>query len=174
MKPMQKSVFLFDGAIGVGKSTLGRSVAAKLGFGFIDGDDLSGPGHWFCSSLATSRKIVGASVKALSGRAGVIVAYPVRCTNWLFFLRTFERMGISCHCIGLVADSGAIESRDRRLSTGECARSREMISQGYGRRRFSDLILRTDDADFEATCEHLAEIVRQLSVGLYGPRRCRS
>lgn len=164
-QPMQKSVFLFDGPIGVGKTILGRIVSAKLNFGFVDGDDLSAPGHWLRSVLRTSREIVESSEKALRTHEGVIVAYPVRCANWLFFLRNFERIGIAVYCVGLIADSEGIEMRDRKLSAGERARSREMISQGYGQRFFSDLTIRTDEADFDATCQRLAESVRQLAGG---------
>lgn len=160
---MRKSVFFLDGSIGVGKTTLGPLAASRLGFGFIDGDDLSGPGHWLRSSLTTSRRIVVASKSALQNHAGLIVSYPLRCTNWLYFCRTFEREGIACYCVGLIADSSAIETPARRLSASERARSREMISQGYGRRPFSAIIIHTDAADLYTTCDYLIDDIRRLA-----------
>lgn len=87
----------------------------------------------------------------------------MRCTSWVFFHKTFARMSVTCYCVGLIADSGAIESRERRLSAGEIARSREMIKQGYGQRPFCDIIIHTDDADFDVTCQRLIEDVRLLA-----------
>lgn len=159
---MQRAVILLDGPIGVGKTSLGRAVAASLAFGFIDGDDHSAPGHWLHSILRTSRKIVSASEHALRAHPAAIVSHPLRCTNWVFFSQTFARMGISCHCIGLMADITAISARGRKLDAGELTRSAEMIAQGYGQRSFSSIHLRTDEASFDQTCQRLADKIRQV------------
>jgi len=158
---MQKTVLLLDGPIGAGKTSLGRECASRLGFAFIDGDDhCAGP--WLRSVLTASRSIAAASLEALEDRAAVIVAYPVRCTNWVFYSRTFERSGITCRCIGLIADPNHIATRERILSAAELARSAEMIGEGYGQRTFSDLILRTDEAGFDETSERLTRAIRHL------------
>jgi hypothetical protein len=160
---MRKSVVLLDGPVGVGKSTLGRAAASQLDFGFIDGDDFSRPGHWLRSILQNSRAIVSASEESLRTYPAVIVAYPLRCTNWIFFRQSFARIGVACHCIGLIADLTSITARTRSLGEEEIARSAEMIAQGYGQRAFSDVIVRTDKADFDETCQQLIKIIRRLS-----------
>lgn len=158
---MRKSVLLLDGPIGVGKTSLGQAAASQLAFGFVDGDDHSAPGPWLRSILQTSRKIVSASEECLRTYPAVIVAYPLRCTNWLFFYETFGRMDISCRCIGLIADVTAISARERALSAAEVARSAEMIAQGYGTRAFNDFTVRTDEAGFEETCRRLVQKAQQ-------------
>ena len=90
---MQGTVVLFEGPVGVGKTSLGREVSARLGLAFIDGDDLSLPGPWLRSILKTSHRIVGACLEQLDSYPAVIVAYPMRCTNWVFFRESFGRRG---------------------------------------------------------------------------------
>ena len=162
---MPKSVLLFDGPIGVGKTSLGCDVASQLGFGFIDGDDHAGHGHWLSSILSTSRKIVSATEALLRSHKGAIVSYPLRCTNWLFYKATFERMGIDVYSIGLIADIDSISNRERDLTIDELVRSREMIDQGYGQREFHDLIFRTNQASFEVTSQNLTARLSKLLDG---------
>jgi hypothetical protein len=162
---MQRAVILLDGPIGVGKTALGRAVASGLAFGFIDGDDYSEPGGWLHSILKTSHRIVAASGEPLRPHPAVIVSYPLRCTNWMFFSKTFERMGIACYCIGLTASISAISTRERKLDADELARSAEMIEQGYGQRPFSSIHLRTDEASFDETSQRLAAHICQLLGG---------
>jgi len=164
-KPLRKSVILFDGPIGVGKTSLGSDVASQLDFGFIDGDDHAGQGHWLRSILSTSRKIVSATEVALQSHKGAIVSYPMRCTNWLFYKATFQRLGINVYSIGLIADLESIINRERDLTTDELARSREMINQGYGQREFHDLIFWTNQASLEATGQNLTARLSKLLDG---------
>ena len=159
---MQKTVFFLDGPIGVGKTSLGQAAAIGLDFGYIDGDHHSAPGHWLRSILRTSRSIVSACEASLQSRQAVLVSYPLRCTNWVFYSQTFCRMGIATHCIGLAATLDAIGSRERKLDQGEIIRSREMIQQGYGRRKFSSAFLRTDEAPFDETQHKLQLLIREL------------
>lgn len=159
---MWQSVIMLDGPIGVGKTSIGKAVASELGLGFIDGDDHSAPGPWINSILTTCREIVLASEAELLNFPGVIVAYPMRCTTWVFFEQTFRRRGIACHCIGLVADVAAISARARQFRPQELARSKEMIVQGYGQRPFSDMLIRTDEADLNATSRRLVEKLRKF------------
>ncbi len=95
----------------------------------------------------------------------MIVAYPLRCTNWLFFHETFKRMDIKCRCIGLIADITAISARKPALSAAEIARSAEMIAEGYGKRAFNDFTVRTDEASFEETCRRLMQKAQQALNG---------
>lgn len=154
----------FEGPVGVGKTTLGREVASRLGYGFVDGDDYSAKGAWLRSILTTSRRIAKACQDQLETHPVVIVAYPLRCTNWVFYRETFKRHGIALHCIGLSADVDHIARRERDLSKDEITRSAEMIAQGYGKRPFSDLTIRTDECGFEDTRDRLMDEVRDLLV----------
>lgn len=162
---MRGTVILLDGPIGVGKTSLGRAVAAREGFGFIDGDDHSRPGPWLASILQTSRSIVDAAVPLVERHSCVIIAYPLRCTNWIFFSRTFAKAGIACSCIGLTAGIEPITRRERQLSDEEIARSAEMTTQGYGNRSFAAKVLRTDEAGFEETVQALASLVHSCRAG---------
>lgn len=148
--------------MGVGKTTLGRAVSKEMGIGFIDGDDYSAPGHWLRSILQTSRRIVAACELQLESLPAVIVAYPLRCTNWLFYRETFRRRGISFYCIGLTAEPAHIANRERNLTSGEIERTLQMAAQGYGRRQFSDRIVRTDESSFELTRDRLIKDVEVL------------
>lgn len=159
---MARHVLLFDGPIGVGKSTLGKAVAGRLGFAFIDGDDHCKTERWLASSLRTNQSIASASSSLLERFSGVIVAYPVRRTNWIFFRETFARSGYCCHCIGLIAGPDHIARRERQLSQAELTRSAEMIEQGYGQRPFSTLVFRTDEGDLEESCARLTVRIRDL------------
>ncbi len=157
---MHKSVIVFDGPVGVGKTSLGRAVAHRLRFGFLDGDDFAEPGQWLRSGRRTAHKIVAAAEDVLRASNGVIVSYPLRCTNWIFYKATFARKGVDFHSVGLSADLSSIVGRTRRLSDAEVARSREMIAQGYGQRAFHAVCARTDQAGFDETCERLvADVV---------------
>ena len=159
---MLPTVVAFEGPVGVGKTTLGRAVAARLDIGFIDGDDHSAPGPWLRSILQTSRRIAAACADQLETRPAVILAYPLRCTDWLFYKGTFCRQGIGFHCVSLTAQAAHIAGRDRVLTPDELARASQMLAQGYGRRPFSDLVVPTDEAGFDATCGRLARAVAGL------------
>lgn len=156
------AVIAFEGPVGVGKTSLGREVAAQLRLGFVDGDDHCAPGPWFRSSLETSRGVAAACEALLRRHPAVILAYPMRRTNWLFYHETFRRRGIAFHCISLTADLAHIAGRDRVLSKTELQRSAEMHAQGYGARAFSDLVMRTDAAGFDETRDRLVAEVGRL------------
>jgi len=158
----KKYVFLFDGPIGVGKSSLGREVARRLNFGFIDGDDYSEPGPWLHSILKTSKKILFAGNHELEKFRCIIISYPLRYTNWFFYKKNFEKSGVDCRCIGLLADINNIRNRARKLSESEIQRSMVMLKQGYGSRMFSDMIVRTDKSGFEQTCQELMNALTEI------------
>lgn len=163
MTTVARTVFLLDGPIGVGKTTLGKSVAAQLDLCFLDRDDHAEPGLWPGSVRRTGHRILAASIAALEDRPGVLIAGPVRCVEWLFYVGNFQRIGVACHCIGLVADSAHIEARARVLDPDERCRSREMLLQGYGRRPFNRATLRTDRGDLAQTSARCCAILSELS-----------
>ena len=158
---MPAQVIFLDGPIGVGKTSLGRAAAQTLGWAFIDGDDHSAEGPWLRSILRTSRAIAAACRQALETHPAVIVAYPLRPTDWRFYRATFGREGVAC--LGLTASATAIANRARALSPEEIARSAEMSAQGYGQRSFATLTLPTDAADFQITCETLIKALKSLA-----------
>src|ERR1700750_877741 len=139
---MTKHAVFLEGPIGAGKTTLGGRLAKRLSGGFVDGDDFSDPVRpWYCSTLQTSRAIVRASAQILQGNNLVVVAYPLRCVNWIYFRRKFADFGVFTHFISLGAPYTAIVDKDRgRLFTAaERHRIQTMIAEGYGSRSFSSL-----------------------------------
>jgi hypothetical protein len=159
---MPAQVIFLDGPVGVGKTSLGRAAAQSLGWAFIDGDDHSAEGPWLRSILRISRAIAAACRQALETHPAVIVAYPLRPTDWRFYRARFAQDGVACHCLGLTASAKAIANRARPLSPEEIARSAEMTAQGYGQRSFATLTLSTDEADFQTTCETLIKTLKSL------------
>lgn len=153
---MQKTVVFFDGPVGVGKTSLGRDVARQLDFEFLDGDDFAEPGQWLRSGRRTSHQIVTAAEAALQRHDGVLVSYPLRRTNWIFYKATFERQGVAFFSVGLNAHITSIRNRARKLSPQEITRSQEMSAQGYGRQSFHAVTARTDQGSFEHTSHLLA------------------
>jgi hypothetical protein len=126
---------------------------------FIEGDDHSPDDKpWYASSHSTARSIRAEIL--VNERIGkpVIVAYPLRCIEWLFYRRSLINEGVSPIFISLAARFEAITSSDRgRVFTDrERRRIAEMLDQGYDRRSFSDLIVRTDDAPFGLVVSRLA------------------
>src|SRR5258708_2183176 len=139
---MRRHAVFLNGPIGVGKTSLGRSLAAALDAAFIDGDDFSDAGQpWYASSLRTSHAISDGILSSLASRRLIVVAYPLRYVNWIFFRRRLERAGVGASFVGLAASYEQITAADRgrRFSAAERARIKEMIEQGYGRQPFNDL-----------------------------------
>ncbi len=159
---MTAVVVAFEGPVGVGKTALGRAISKELGIGFVDGDDCSEPGPWLHSILRTSRRIAATCEEELIYHPAVIMAYPLRCTDWLFYRETFRRQGIALLCIGLTANIANIARRGRVLTMDELERASQMLAQGYGERPFSDRVIRTDEGSFEFTSDKLVSEVRSL------------
>jgi len=159
------SVVFLSGPIGVGKTTLGRAVAASLGAAFLDGDDFAAPDRpWYASSLSTSRGILEAAQGALPKHRLVIVAYPLRCASYVYFRRRLSEAGRRTIFVTLRASYASIvrADRGRRLSRAEMARCAEMIAQGYAERPFSDLIIETDRVDFNETVDDIIARLKPL------------
>ncbi|MFD1033903.1 hypothetical protein ACFQ15_04475 [Sphingomonas hankookensis] len=162
---MDRHAIFLSGPIGTGKTTLGRGLAARLSGGFIDGDDFSDPAKpWYCSILQTSRSIVHHASMRLQGAGVVVVAYPLSCMNWIYFRRHFADIGVTPVFVSLHASYAAItdDRRGRAFSTAEHDRIKAMIAEGYGNRSFSDLVIDTGKADFQATLASLEQSVRSL------------
>lgn len=161
----QKCAILLDGTIGVGKSTMGRGIASRLSGAFLDGDDFKTKGKpWFCSSLSTCRALLKASNKVLEKENIVLIGRPVRCLDWVYFTRHFQRIGVDTFLIGLTASYENIikENRDRKFSQPELERMLEMINEGYGTRNYADFYMRTDLAGIEMTLDRLETKLRRL------------
>jgi len=162
---MAKHVIFLSGPVGAGKTTLGRALAERLSAGFIEGDDFSAPGRpWYCSTLRTSRAIVHAGMTTLNNRDAVVIAYPLRCTNWIYFRRKFGDAGVPTFFVSLRASYLSIidQKRGRKFSNDEHERIQVMISEGYGARPFSDLVLDADRTSFPITLTQLESETRRL------------
>lgn len=165
--PLSGYAIFFSGPIGAGKTTLGRAVAVRLGAKFVDGDDYSDPGRpWYASSLGTSRRIAAEAISALAGGASVIIAYPLRRTNFVYYRRVIGDAGYRVIVVTLRARRDAIlaPERGRVFDEGERIRIGEMIEQGYSDRSFSDLVVDTDVADFPQTATAIADRLGPLLV----------
>lgn len=93
-----------SGPVGVGKTTLGKGLAKRLGGSFIDGDDLADADRpWYGSIHSTCKAITRDSVSALTQYPFVVIAYPLRCVNWIYFRRRLADVGISPYFITLRA-----------------------------------------------------------------------
>ena len=145
---MVQTVAIFlCGPIGSGKTTLGRMLAQALGAAFVDGDHHSDRNKpWFASSLSTARSIARTVHEESINGSDVVVAYPLRCREWIFYRRRLAEWGIKTIFVSLGATYDAITGphRGRSFSSDELVRIQEMIAQGYGVRSFSDVFLRTD------------------------------
>lgn len=162
---MSKHVIFLNGPVGVGKTTLGRALAATIDAGFIDGDDFSDPGRpWYCSIRRTSEAVVSAALAILEQRSFAVIAYPLNCVTWVYYRRRFGAAAACPVFVSLRASYEGITSplRLRRFSVEEHARIKTMIRQGYAERPFSDLIIDTDKASFEATLDRLASEVLRI------------
>jgi DNA polymerase III delta prime subunit len=160
-----RSVIVLNGPIGVGKTTLGRALARELGGAFIDSDDLRDPSkRWLDQVLSLTNALVRTGMEVLASRPVLVVAMPLRARDWALLRARFRAEEVAAFCVTLAADEGAIlaPARGRAFSTAERNRITEMIAQGYAARPFSDLVVRTDRADFAETLSQLREGCRPL------------
>ncbi|MCX7328508.1 MAG: hypothetical protein NTW00_10410 [Hyphomicrobiales bacterium] len=170
MTGIGRFVVFLSGPIGSGKTTLGRCLGARSLAGFVDGDDHHVPGRpWFSSTLGTSRSILNAVIVALQNHDIVVVAYPLRCVNWIYYRRHLAAAGIASVFVGLSATLEEITHRDRGrlLSEAEQARLSVMLAEGYSNRLFYDVQIKTGGRSLEAT---LAEI--DLEIAHFLSSRC--
>jgi hypothetical protein len=162
---VQRHAIFLSGPIGAGKTALGRGLADKLDGAFVDGDDFADHTKpWYGSILHASEAIVRDGLAALRSKPAVVVAYPLRCTNWIYFKRRFGDEGALPIFVSLRASFESIvhSSRGRTFSDRERVRIREMIAEGYGSRAFSDLVVDTGQKSFDETAAELVAKVRAL------------
>lgn len=160
---MVKRAIFLTGPIGAGKTTLGRALAQALGGSFIDGDDYALSGRpWYASSLRTSRAIVKAATAELMRGDHVVIAYPLRCINWIYYRRCFADAGVVLSVINLRATCAQIvhPARGRSFDASERRRIAEMISEGYGERTFADATVDTGSLQPAAALEALVAAIR--------------
>lgn len=163
-----KVAIFLSGPIGTGKSTLGIMLAQVLNGIFVEGDEHTNPNKpWYACTLSTARSIVRSVLASTTIDRPVIIAYPLRCIDWLFYRRHLAEYNIRVVVVSLTASHYAITSpaRGREFSDSEQARISEMMVQGYDRRPFSDFTLRTDGGN---KAETLALLLAGLSRALEG------
>lgn len=161
---MTHAIFV-NGPIGAGKTTLGRAVAARIDAAFLDGDDFADHGKpWFATSLTTSNRIASAALEVLRERRAVVVAYPLRCRNYVYYQRRMSEAGHRSIFVTLRASAASILAADRgrQFDAGERERIIEMISQGYADRSFSDLTIETAVASVDRTVDVIVERLAPL------------
>ena len=140
-------------------------LAQASGAAFVDGDHHSDQNKpWFGSSLSTARSIVQTVHEETINGSDVVVAYPLRCLEWIFYRRRLAERDIRTIFVSLGASYDAIvgPNRGRVFSSDELVRIHEMIAQGYGARSFSDVFLRTDigtpDSSLRVLIDELAAL----------------
>ncbi len=165
---MKRSVIFLNGPIGAGKTSLGRALAGRLDGVFVDGDDHASPDRpWFASILSTSRAILAAATEALDRQSVAVVAYPLRCTNWIYFRGRLAERGVLSVFVGLRASHADVTApgRGRIFDAAESERIRAMISEGYGTQSFNDVIVDTGSTTFASALAILEEKVLPLIAG---------
>ena len=166
MSPPRDIIFL-SGPIGVGKSTFGAALAQALRGQFIEGDDHGRSDlPWYASALTAPRSILREITEGARERSPVVVAFPLRCREWIFYRRRLCDAGLRPIFVTLGADFEGIIAphRGRCFDKRERRRILEMIAQGYGKREFSDLVIRTDVLDQEGTLKLLVEQLRAVTT----------
>jgi len=156
------AIFLM-GAIGAGKTTLGRALAREIGGGHVEGDDFQQPPKpWFATSLSTSRGVLRAVLAIVGEGRPAVVSYPLRCREWIFYRRRLAEAGVRSAFVSLDAAEEALlaPTRGREFTDEESRRIREMLEQGYGKRRFADFVVRTDRACVEDALAKLLSCLR--------------
>lgn len=72
------------------RTALGRALAAEIGAGFVDGDELGDPSKgWLQQVLTASEKLVDIGLLKLKVQPVLIVARPLRARDWIFFQARF-------------------------------------------------------------------------------------
>lgn len=97
----------------------------------------------------------------------VVIAYPLNCINWIYFRRKFSEAGVRTVFVSLNVPYETITGklRNRDFSSHEHSRIQAMITEGYGKRPFSDIIFDNDGYDFKAALAKLDKAVRRAIQG---------
>ena len=80
---MSKLVVILNGPIGVGKSTIGAAVAARLSGACIESDDLGNPDRaWHEQVDVVNEELISTSLAALKEASLVVAALPLESARW--------------------------------------------------------------------------------------------
>lgn len=158
------AIFL-HGSIGVGKTTLGTALAARLGGAYIDGDQYQRRDRpWFASSLSVARGMAEAAIARAKPGAPVVLGYPLRCIDHLYLKGRLARAGVRALFVNLAPPLDAIfgPGRGRAFTDWERGRTAEMIEQRYNDRPWSDARVDTSGPR-DRSVQLLAEAVEKLA-----------
>lgn len=159
------AVFL-HGSIGVGKTTLGTALAARLGGAYVDGDQYQRRDRpWFASSLSVAHGMAEAAIGQAKPGAPVVLGYPLRCIDHLYLKKRLARAGVRALFVNLCPPLDAIlgPGRGRSFTDWERGRTAEMIVQGYNGRPWSDARVDTSGPK-EVSVRLIAAAVRKLTL----------
>lgn len=152
-------IICINGTINSGKSTIARLLAARLTDArFVEGDDHHGHDLPFEQMIAHAVKRLAAEVAEATQT--LIIAYPLRDEDYAVLRDAAARRGLQMLVVTLSPplDVALGKRGSRTLDDGERARIREMYSEGYHERSFSDLVIAgtpTPDAIVETIADFL-------------------
>ena len=156
---MSKLVVILNGPIGVGKSTIGAAVAARLSGACIESDDLGNPDRaWHEQVDVVNEELISISLAALMEASLGVAALPLESARWDDIRVKLAEAGVEAKCATLAASCDAIThaSRNRAFTDWEHERLRQMLAEGYDARPFGDAVVRTDTHAFAAKVDQVA------------------
>lgn len=131
---------VLTGFMGTGKTTVGRLLAERLGFEFVDTDQLIEQRHGPIPAIFREhgegefRRLERAVADELAGRSGLVISTGGRL---LLDAANAARLGASCHVFCLTA---SIDTILDRVGADGAAAERPMLAGPDVRRRVTELL----------------------------------
>lgn len=134
-------VICINGSINSGKSTIARLLAARLAATFVEGDDHDGHDLPLKQMIIHAVRHLAAQIAEAS--QSLVIAYPLREEDYTTLRDAAASRGLELLVVTLSPplDVALARRGARILNNGERARIREMYSEGYHERPFSDLVI---------------------------------
>lgn len=134
-------IICINGSINSGKSTIARLLAARLAARFVEGDDHDGRDLPFEQMILHAVRRLAAQIAEATET--LVIAYPLREQDYAALRDAAEIRGLELLVVTLSPPlEAALGKRGARvLDDGERSRIREMYSEGYHERPFSDLVI---------------------------------
>ena len=85
-------IIFLNGAIGVGKTYLGKRLADRIDAQFIDTDDFRDHSiSWVQDNYKNSQRVLKAAIPHLERNSTIIIANPLRERDWVFYTMRFNK-----------------------------------------------------------------------------------